>query len=724
MDISYLRSSVALAVFVMAAATFAPTGAQAQSAPAATPTPDQGDGVGDIVVTAQKRDERLLDVPISISVVGGAALDKSTGQGVGDVLASVAGVSISAPANAGSPIISVRGVAASYSTFSGSSPIGYYLDSVPFGFVRTAIQPDAGTFDLDRIEVLRGPQGTLYGANAQNGVVRILTKDANVDRVEFKARAMGSRTQFGGGNYGGDAAINVPIIDGKLAIRAVGGYSNFSGWIDRAAKSDINSSDNHYFRFKINATPTERLSLGASVWLSRRHSDAPDAANNLRLHPALVDEPTDVDYNIYALKASYDFDGFTATSATSYIDFAQSSIRDSSLQGLADNILISQNNAQTFSQEINLASTGQGNWRWTLGGIYRDGSDQLYQIRKNYAMTTLRSPYLAPADVIFTSKSIAAFGEITRKLFDGKIELTAGLRYFKDKVGLNERSRLSGAAPALLINRSNNYDAFTPRGVITWFPAKNLTVYTSYSEGFRSGADQLPTVIFAAPAIPAVRPDRLKNYEVGIKGKILDGLITFDTAAYFIKWLDVQQPLAVFITPQNTQAALVNGVSASGAGFDFSTSIRPARGLTLDLNFSVNDLKQDAQVISGVTVLFEKGERLNFSPKYTAGGGISYTLPLGNTGLDGKFNLSGTYTSERKYQLLRGTTVLRGIGDKTFVAGGRFTLQSKAGWTASLFVENLTNEQGKIFQLLSTPNGFDDPRLRPRTIGLQLDYSL
>ena len=179
------------------------------------------DQLEQIIVTAQKRQERLQDVPISIAVLGGKDLDTSTYQGVTEALTAVPGVAAVTDGQGGGTFISVRGVSAASYLFSGSSPVAYYLDSIPFGLVDSAIAPDTNAYDLERVEVLRGPQGTLYGANALNGVVRVLTHDADLDQFELKGRTSGSSTEDGGGNYRGDVAINMPIVEGKVAARAV-----------------------------------------------------------------------------------------------------------------------------------------------------------------------------------------------------------------------------------------------------------------------------------------------------------------------------------------------------------------------------------------------------------------------------------------------------------------------------------------------------------------------
>jgi len=167
---------------------------------AATEATAEPAGLEEIVVTAQKREQRLQDVPISMSVTTGADLDKSSIQSVSDALGLIPGVAVNVNGQGGESKLTIRGVSAAGALFAGPSPIGYYLDSVPFGLVGSAVVPDSNSYDLDHIEVLRGPQGTLYGASALNGVVRVLTNDAQLNDFDFKARATSSTTSSGGGN--------------------------------------------------------------------------------------------------------------------------------------------------------------------------------------------------------------------------------------------------------------------------------------------------------------------------------------------------------------------------------------------------------------------------------------------------------------------------------------------------------------------------------------------
>ena len=320
---------------------------------AANRSPDKRttNGLEEVVVTAQRRSEQVQDVPISIAVLEGGDLDRGSQQGVMDALVKVPGVGMFQGFQSGAAQLSIRGVTAMSLISSGANPIAYYLDSVPFAFVRSAITPDASAYDLQQVEVLRGPQGTLYGATAQNGVVRVLTNDADVDSFEFKARTAGSLTDDGGENYRGDMAINVPVIEGKLAARAVVGYQSLSGWIDKPNDSDANDGELKNFRLKINASISDKLSMGATAWRSQEKYGAPSSGNDDRTHRSTTPEPIETEYDVLGYKIRYDSENFVVTGSSSYIDYHLNSEMDTNLIASGSNILTTNLAAKVRSQE-------------------------------------------------------------------------------------------------------------------------------------------------------------------------------------------------------------------------------------------------------------------------------------------------------------------------------------------------------------------------------------
>lgn len=662
------------------------------------------DAGGEIVVTAQRREESLQRVPVAISVLTGDALDQSTSSGVTDALRAVPGVSTLQSYQGGGTLVTVRGVTAGQALFNGAGTVGYYLDSVPFAAIKSAIAPDASAYDLQRVEVLRGPQGTLYGASALNGVVRILTSPADASRFGFKARAAASTTEGGSPSYRQDVSANIPVIEDKLAIRATAGYQHEGGWINTPFKENFNSGDIWNLRLRVNANPTDLLSIDLGGWVSRSDFDGPSTGERYDFNSTPFESPIHNQFDTVNGKISYAFDGFEIASATSYLDYrSKSRIDFSSFAGGAATRLDTDLRVRVFTEEVSINSIGNGPWRWSVGGIYRTAKEDLVQGIPEFAFGL---------DNRNRSRSYAAFGEITRGFAENRFELTAGVRYFHDTISQERRSPVN-AAP--VITPDSTAKATTPRFVATWHPTERSSVYLSYSQGFRSGFPQTAPASLLGPA----QPDRLHNYEFGAKGTVLDGLISFDAALYYIDWKDVQQNVTVTVNGLPF-GATINGDSASGMGVDAAVTVRPVRRLSFNGSVGWNNLSSDADVITAGVILFAKGSRLNYSPEYTAQVGMDYEFDLGGS-LTGRFAASATYTSLQQSRLLLGSVVTEGRSGEVFLPKASFALESRDGWTATVYADNISNFRGSLSPGFgSLPQYFG--RARPRTFGLQLEY--
>src|SRR5690606_5329585 len=280
--------------------------------------------------------------------------------------------------------------------------------------------------------------------------------------------------------------------------------------------------------------------------------------------------------------------------------------------------------ARVLAEEINLTSNLDGPWRWSAGAYYRDARDTNHQV---YALLP------APLYESLMSRSAAIFGEFGRRFLDDRFEFSLGARYFRDQVDMDQLIPYGPPGTQLLPRISNTYTATTPRAVLSWFPNRDLTMYASYSQGFRSGLPQQTLVYTTAPEFPSVKPDKLHNYEIGGKGSLFGGMLTFDAATYYMKWDNIQQNLSTFIPgisssgPTTSRIAVtVNGVSASGLGADLSVTVHPTDRLSLGLNVSANDLTENEAVTTAVTGtggsqlrlnLYDKGWRIDSSPAVT-----------------------------------------------------------------------------------------------------------
>ncbi len=711
----------------------------AQAADAQVSSSAEG-ALEEVVVTAQKREERLQDVPISISVLGGNALDSSSDRGVIEAVSRVPGVF--APLNAtgarygGNSMLAIRGVS---SPSVGSGTTAYYIDNVPYGLAQQAFVPDTNPYDLDRVEVLRGPQGTLYGASALNGVVRVLTKTPNFNDVEFKARASLSSTEHGSESYSGDAAFNMPLIEDKLAARVVLGYQDLGGWIDKPNKQDFNDTEKVNARVKLAAKLTETFSAVVSGWISRvDNGGLSTSSTNGLTQVSQQKEPNSTDFDTFSLDLNYDAGLFSIKSASSYIDYKirgtfENSYPDTSgicllctfpnrnpFKGVSypngTVMLANDVDSTVLAEELVLSSTGEGPWRWTFGSMYRDAQDDGVQ---NTSVSV--SPGISSAE----SKSIAVFGELTRVFADGRFEVTGGLRYFRDKVHYWEDSRTSipfgalpnGIPPEGLQSVKDTFKKTTPRLVVTWHPSEESTLYASYSQGFRSGIVQGFDVSAARPDIPAAQPDTLKNYEIGGKAKF--GRLSLETALYYIDWQDAQQSAGVVIAGISRNVVFNSQDSTSGPGVDLALAYSPVDSLTLTLSYGWNDLTFDAPFYAGTVLVSAKGDRRASSPETTAGASIDYSVALGGGGYSGRLSASANYVGEQLADV-NGNTGVRFMADAMTVARASFMVEAPKNWSATLFVDNATDEDGR-FPSATIPPYFDT-FMRPRTYGLQFEY--
>jgi iron complex outermembrane recepter protein len=667
----------------------------------------------EVVVTAQKRAERLQDVPISISVLSGEKLDSYTGGTARDILRTVPGVTFARGLGDGTTL-SIRGVgpAGILTAPFGASTVGYYMDGIPFGFVSSSTVPDTNVYDLERIEVLRGPQGTLYGASSLNGVVRVLTHEAEINAFQVKARTSGATTEGGDETYRVDGAINIPIVEDKLAARATVSYVDFGGWIDNLARKDINGWENLDARVKMKAQPTDALSIGLSYWRSRRDTRSYDLSDSNDLYPGTQDPAGTNDFDTYGAQIDYEFPGLTVSSTTSFMEYSNVSQVDWSafteLFGLTD-YLNTVFDAKVFSEELLIRSSNDGDWRWSVGAFYRDAQDRFKQFNP---------PLGVFADPRSKSKSYAVFGELTKLFLNGALELTGGLRHFHDRVENTE-----GLDPNY--NPSASFEKVTPRAVLTWHANKDHTLYATYSQGFRSGFNQNRGTLSAVPDLPPVKPDTLDSYEIGVKGNLSDYRFAYETAAYFLDWQDTQQSLCFTVDEIFCALAGLNAESASGLGAELALTMRPLDSLALTGSFAVNDVTVDSPISSGNYVLYEKGGRLNGSAKYTAAASASYTFPLGASGLSSTLSLSGTYMSSFPQRILDTTngTLDFSDSDSVSIMQGSVNVAAADRWSLQLFADNLTNERPAV-QFDGGFVNFFDRHLRPRTIGVQFEYRL
>jgi iron complex outermembrane receptor protein len=691
-----------VAVFSGAQLSFAQTGVSGNSGAAAAES-QESTSLEEVTVTAQLRgSERLIDTPVSIGVLTGAALEDSSVRGVSEALSQVGGVSV-ITTQPGESNISIRGVVGGQF---GAPTIGYYLDEVPFAFIDQTQSPDANAFDLQRVEVLRGPQGTLFGASAMGGVVRIVTQDPDLTEWEGKARATGSYTQDGGGNYGGDLVLNAPLIPGVLAVRSVASYDSLSGFIDSAGDGsrNINSTQTQSYRLKVLAQPTDDLSLKFGYSHSAITNSAPYYADEDLATPFDNNQYDNRKYDTYNLIAQYQLPWFNILSSTSYLNYLSDAIFDFLLAG-SPFPLYNHYGLESASQEVRLTSTLHGPWQWSAGVFYKS--------TKEFQGQTFEPVFSLPYGVHIRSESAAVFGELTREVGD-RFEVTAGLRYFRDdQLNVQQSNFLPGPlAPAT----TSTFEHVTGRLILKYNFDRDLMVYSSVATGFRSGLNQSSGVLAVDPSFAPLKPDSLTTVEVGSKARVLDGRLSFDTALYYTHWIGVQQSLqlpAGFV-------AYVNAGDARGVGVDTSVEYQATSNLSFQGNVGWNGLRFGQDVLQNNIVFFARGTRLNESPQFTATLSSNYRFPVGLPSVNGVLGTTLNYSSAELLRTFADNIVTTTDSDNIVTAGGKLGVEA-GQWSAELFADNIFNNR----EALTPPDvTYDNQslRLRPRTLGLRANY--
>ena len=654
----------------------------------------------EIVVTAQKREQNLLDVPLAIQAVSGKQLEEQGTKELNDLIESIPGASSVSRTAPGFETIQIRGIA---SGTTGDATVGYYVDDVPFSVPNLQLAPPSRLFDLERVEVLRGPQGTLYGQGAMGGTIRMVTASPNYDDVIGRAQIEGSTTAGGEGSYAFDGVFNVPIAPGKAALRVSGGYESVGGFADVARASgtsfnvtrkNVNDQESWNIRGKLGIRPSDDVTIELGAWrvenmLDFRNSmDTPESYNDTTGPDS---RPNYIKTTLTLLSGvvNADLGGAKLTSSTSYIDSLldfDASFLYSPVFGSGYLRNDSSFKTKAFTQELRLASSGDGPFNWLVGGYYSNG-----KIESDICLGLIvpcAAPF-PPYNINSTGKikteAFAFFGELSYAMLDGRLVATVGGRYFEDKRTTSGVDRYTNAAtPA----NSDKFNTFNPRFNLSYKISESFLVYGNVAKGFRSGSFQTPAQAAAASAalgiaVPtAVQPDEVWSYEIGAKGKLADGLLTLDMALYQIDWENIQLQTTI-----NGVATLSNGGNARSKGIDFGLILRPAQGLQFQAvaNLNATEFTSVLPAIVALNPRAAPGSRIPGVPESSLSLSASYNWTFGSSDLRGSFAAGYTF---RNSQL-----------DSTGLASDKlneFNLRAgiaKDAWRLTVFAENLFNER-------------------------------
>jgi iron complex outermembrane receptor protein len=684
-----------------------------------------------IQVTATRRSEPLQKVPMAVSAVTHYDIQRQHLQSFSDYAASVPGLN-AVTAGPGRTELSIRGIA------SGSgqavSSVGTYVDDTPYGSssayaVGASLTPDIDPADLERIEVLRGPQGTLYGAGALGGVVRFITTPPDSQDLYGRLQIGGSSISGGGTGFDVHGMVNVPLVKDKLALRANVYDTTTPGFIDDAGlgKRDVNETKSRGGRASLLWTPTDKTSLQLTV-LSHNLNSAGNpsvALDPITLKPlygdlqqrnaALGGNAVDARYRLYNLTFKSDFGWSKFTSSTSYgtLD-ATINLDATSLLNLTSFTAPNGHPLSTLeqepvhqskvTQEFRLSSPDDQAVTW-LGGLFF--THEIGNVIQNiptadyYTGQVVASPLGNPIEGTIQPSSYlayAAYGSVTWHVSD-RFDVEAGLRYSHDKQHYTEflfGSPALGLPPAPTV-QVDNYSSdssttysFTPQFHIN---ANNL-LYARVASGFLPGGPNV--VVVGTPNVPPTfSPTELTDYEVGLKSTLMDGHLLVDLSAYHINWTKI--PL---LTYANGFTFLESGGQAKSNGVEASIAFIPVRGLKLSANTAYNKatLTKDAPFPSNG----KSGDPLPYAPKFTMSLNGDYDFALG-AGWRGYVGATYQHIGRRSTDYAFSYPVAGGpppLPSSPTVPGYN-TLNLRAGvrydvWNIDLYAKNVTNERGIV----------------------------
>jgi iron complex outermembrane receptor protein len=568
---------------------------------------NQSSGLEEIVVTAERREENINKVPISITAFSQRTMDDFHIQTVGDLASAVPGLYLTPPQGSGGQDfnqIAIRGVISS----SAAPTTQFYIDETPIAIRQFQNLINSGTpepliFDLDRVEVLRGPQGTLFGGSAMGGAIRYITPQPSLSDTTGFTKTEVSYTRGGdpswevGGAYGG------PIIPGTVGFRASAWYQGRGGFIDQEdivtggiTKRNANSASNYVLRPAITWSPAEDLWVTPAFYYQHKHSDNPDGywenslpapENNEHVYGGIASPMTD-ELRLTSLAIKYTLGGLDFHSDTSYLDRRLQAINDYTQyanlavggvtfipgEGNFHAYEIDMSDTQAFQQEFRIASQDPASRiNWVAGAYFRRTDETLAQPLPPDLSPLTEAVAGVPSQTFFqipnyiwngqavsaytavraTDVSKALFGDATVNL-SSRLKATAGVRIDRTEV-LEQRQFLAGpvdgtaGASATLPNQIGT--PVTPRASVSYQYAENDIVYVSAAKGYRpGGGNQLPGASTACKTSleqlgltavpPTFRSDSLWSYELGSKGFAWDKRIQFEASIYYIKWSNIQ----------------------------------------------------------------------------------------------------------------------------------------------------------------------------------------
>lgn len=752
------RSAGLLATVCMAAFYPQFANAQAHAAPSATE-------LSEVVVTAQKREETVQTVPLSITAVTGEQMARRGINSVAD-LARIAPSLTVVSSGPGENNLIVRGI----SSIAGSAAtVGYYIDDTPVSassnaaLLSTRGVIDPSVLDIARVEVLRGPQGTLYGSSSMGGTVRYITNQPKLNETSGKLAGEGSFTQRGGFNWNVNGVVNVPLATDKAALRVAAYYRNDDGFIDRyridphnylaadpagGKQDNVNTFKSYGVRAAVLLQLTDNLSVTPSILYQYSKLGSPFTYDKI---PATRTNPYQVrDVDETNLQKSW-VANLTIKDRVGPIDLVSSSsyyrrtveLRDDSSKvinyffgfpSVYPVTMFGSYANKEFTQEFRASSNFEGPFQAIVGAFYHDVKAPLHSEIPFPAgfVQTFNNPFPGYSEFYAgvrraTLKEYAGFGEVSYKITP-TVTARAGVRVFKvDQTFYQSGDGVFTGGFSEVTNTSSDKGT-TPKVTVQWQATPDHLIYATASKGYRPGGPNNPAPVSLCGAevrglglstdqLNRYGPDSLWNYEVGAKTSWLDRRLVVNGSLFDIEWDKVQQQIVL----QCGFNLTANFGKATSRGGELEMVFRPTEHLTLSAGGGYTDarLKND---VPGTAA--KRGDDLLNVPHWTGSAGVEYATRV-TENYEGTFRVDYSYVSSSKFLFDRTSPFYRrrGFG----LVNARATAQRDgAPWEASLFVNNLFDIHGETD--LPVAISADLPTTRrvainpPRTVGIALQY--
>ena len=703
------------------------------SAPAVEAAPqDRETSSQDIVVTATKRSERLIEVPLSISVVQSSTMASQDLVKVQDIVARVPGLAVDT-GDSGRVQLAIRGITTGGQN---NNTVGVTIDDVPVGgstgtSYGSVTVPELDPGVIQQVEVLRGPQGTLYGASSLGGLLRYVTADPRVDRVFGSATASVTGVDHGDVGFGVRAMSNLPLTT-NAALLVNGFFRRDPGYVDDASRGlkNVNRADNYGGRAALRWDATGALSIKLAALIQKTDGNGSSLIDaNSNLQPLRAYNQTRLvgsgaysrKLQLYTGTATLDLGFATATSVTGYgiSDYHSRDDVNASLNfyarlatGRTDVGAIADLTTSTkkFTQEVRLASPASSRFEWLIGGFYtNEKSNPFYNLIATDLRTGAFAGEVLPDSFPSKYREYAGFATFTYRFTD-RLDLQAGGRYGHNHQVYDEYIPGPLYDPPYVVHGTSAENVFTYSVTPRFRISPTMTLYGRIAAGYRPGGPNSGAG-FGLPA--TYKSDSTVNYEIGYKASLFDRKLSFEAAIYRVDWKDIQ-------LQQNDPATqftyYANGPHARSQGFELTANLRPVRALTIAATLGYTDakLREDVPYISGSPT---RGARLPFTAPWSASLGADYDLVIGDA-TKASFGAVLSYLDAR-----RGAFV--SYGQARYPAYTTLDLHAsltRGDWRLSAFVSNLFDKSVAISgDQKSTGNPiFAIIVNRPRTVGLEV----